>query len=64
MRLKWAFGVAVVSALLLPLAMGRWTPLIALGLLLGVWVIAAGLVNLRERLTQLGSTGQSLGARA
>ena len=62
-RLKWAFAVAVVSALLLPLVMGKWTPLIALGLLLAVWVIAAGFVNLRTRLVQLKATGQSLGAR-
>jgi cytochrome c-type biogenesis protein CcmF len=62
-RLKWAFAVAVLSALLLPLVIGKWTPLIALGLLLAVWVIAAGFVNLRGRLAQLKTTGQSLGAR-
>jgi cytochrome c-type biogenesis protein CcmF len=62
-RLKWAFGAAVASALVLPLIMGKWTPLIALGLLLAVWVIAAGFVNLRQRLVQLKATGQSLGAR-
>ena len=63
-RLKWAFGVAVASAILLPLTLGKWTPLIALGLLLAVWVIAASFVNLRERLRQLKTTGQSLRARA
>ncbi len=62
-RLKWAFGAAVASAVLLPLVMGKWTPLVALGLLLAVWVIAAGFVNLRERLVQLKATGQSFGAR-
>ncbi len=62
-RLKWAFGAAVVSAVLLPLIMGKWTPLVALGLLLAVWVIAAGFVNLRQRLVQLKATGQSFGAR-
>ncbi len=39
-RLKWAFGIALVTALLLPLTLGKWTPLIALGLLLAFWVIA------------------------
>jgi cytochrome c-type biogenesis protein CcmF len=43
--------------------MGKWTPLVALGLLLAVWVIAASVVNLHERLKQLGATGQPLGAR-
>ncbi len=62
-QLKWAFGAAVASALVLPLVMGRWSPLIALGLLLAVWVMAAGFVNLRMRLMQLAATGQSLGAR-
>jgi cytochrome c-type biogenesis protein CcmF len=63
MRLKWAFGVAVASAILLPFVMGRWTPLVALGLLLAVWVIAASVVNLRERLKQLEASGQPLVAR-
>ncbi|MCW5622518.1 MAG: c-type cytochrome biogenesis protein CcmF, partial [Burkholderiales bacterium] len=64
MRLRWAFAVAVVCAVLLPYTMGKWTPLIALGLLLAVWIIAAGFVNLRERLAQLKAAGTaSLGAR-
>jgi cytochrome c-type biogenesis protein CcmF len=63
MRLKWAFGVAVASAILLPFVMGRWTPLVALGLLLAIWVIAASVVNLRERLKQLEASGQPLVAR-
>jgi cytochrome c-type biogenesis protein CcmF len=62
-RLKWAFAVAVLSAILLPITMGRWTPWIALGLLLGVWIIAAGFANLRERLAQLAGTRASLADR-
>ena len=61
LRLKWAFAVAVASALLLPLTLGRWTPLLALGILLAVWVAGAGLANLRERVMQLhASTGVSV----
>ena len=56
-RLKWAFALAVVSAAVLPLTMGKWTPMIALGLLLAVWIIASGVVNLRERVTQLAANG-------
>src|SRR5881227_46097 len=33
-RLKWALAVALVIALVLPFILGRWTPLIALGVLL------------------------------
>ena len=62
LRLKWAFAVAVVSALGLPLTLGRWTPLLALGILLAVWVALASLANLKERVMQLrGSTGVSVG---
>ena len=63
LRLKWAFAVAVVSALGLPLILGRWTPLLALGILLAVWVALASLANLKERVMQLrGSTGVSMSA--
>ncbi|MGA8048753.1 MAG: heme lyase CcmF/NrfE family subunit [Burkholderiales bacterium] len=45
-RLKWALGVSVVTALLVPLALGQWTPMKSFGLLLAFWIFA--------------STGQSL----
>jgi len=51
-RLKWAFGVALVSALLLPLTLGKWTPLISLGLLLAFWVIASVVYTIWNRLSQ------------
>jgi cytochrome c-type biogenesis protein CcmF len=49
-RLRWALGVAVVSALILPLALGRWSPLIALGLFLALWVVTSTAESLRARL--------------
>ena len=52
-RLKWALAVAIASALLLPFTLGLWTPLLALGILLAVWVAVAGVVNVRERVLQL-----------
>jgi len=64
-RLKWAFGVAVVTAFAVPFTLGRWTPLLALGMLLAAWVMAAGFVNLKGYLAQLGvSTGASLAGAA
>ena len=51
-RLKWAFGVALVSALLMPLILGKWTPLISFGLLLAFWVISAGVYGVWSRLAQ------------
>ncbi|BBI99645.1 c-type cytochrome biogenesis protein CcmF [Ferrigenium kumadai] len=49
-RVRWAFASALLIALLLPLVMGKWTPLIALGLLLAFWIIASVVLSLRERL--------------
>jgi cytochrome c-type biogenesis protein CcmF len=48
-RVKWAFGVAVASALLLPFVLGKWTPLISLGLLFAMWIIATTAAALRNR---------------
>jgi len=49
-RLKWALGVAVVAAVFLPFILGRWSPLIAAGLFLALWVVVSSIVNLRTRL--------------
>jgi len=49
-RLKWAFGIALVSALLLPLILGKWSALISFGLLLAFWVIAAVVYTIWSRL--------------
>ena len=49
-RLRWAFGASVVTALLLPFVLGKWTPLISLGLLLALWIVTTTAIHLRERL--------------
>jgi cytochrome c-type biogenesis protein CcmF len=49
-RLKWALGVAVVAAVILPFILGHWSPLIAAGLFLALWVVVSSVVNLRTRL--------------
>ena len=56
-RLKWAFAVAVVGGLLLPLTMGKWTPLASFGLLLALWIVASSVATLLSRLKQLPGTG-------
>ncbi|HFQ91822.1 MAG TPA: c-type cytochrome biogenesis protein CcmF, partial [Chromatiales bacterium] len=48
-RLRWAFGTAAVTALILPFVMGNWTPLISLGLLLAFWIIATIFVSIARR---------------
>jgi cytochrome c-type biogenesis protein CcmF len=49
-RLRWAFAVSALTALVLPLTMGRWSALVSFGLLLAVWIAAASIVSLRERI--------------
>lgn len=49
MRLRWALGISVVSALLLPLVLGRWSPLVAFGLWLALWVVAATVAQILHR---------------
>ena len=56
-RLKWAFGVAVASGIAIPLIMGKWTPMIALGLLLATWIIAACVTALVHRFQATPGTG-------
>ena len=48
-RLKWALAVSLVTALTLPLVIGRWTPMVSFGLLLAAWIVTSSAVNVRER---------------
>ncbi len=63
-RLKWAFAVAVVGALLLPLTMGQWTPLASFGFLLALWIVASSVTTLLSRLKQTPGTGVGAKLRA
>ena len=53
LRLRWAFGASVVTALLLPFVLGKWTPLLSLGLLLASWIVTTAAVNVWERVSRL-----------
>jgi cytochrome c-type biogenesis protein CcmF len=48
-RLRWALGVTVVAAAILPFVLGRWSPLIMAGLFLALWVVVTSAVNLKAR---------------
>ena len=48
-RLKWAALAGIVTALLLPLTLGSWKPLVALGILAAAWVMFTGLQAVIER---------------
>ncbi len=56
-RLRWALGVALVTSLLLPLVMGRWSPLIAFGLFLALWIVATTVVMAVRRISSAPQAG-------
>ena len=63
-RLKWAFGVAVVTAIAVPWAAGRLTPMIALGFFLATWVVASAALGIKERIRHIkGGLGTRLRAQ-
>ena len=50
LRLRWAFGVSVATAMILPLLLGHWTPMIGLGLFLAFWIFASSAHLVYQRL--------------
>src|SRR5262245_50124168 len=61
-RLKWALGIAVVTALLLPVIAGKWSAYTSLGFGLAAWIAAATAAGVRERLRHAqGGWGARLG---
>mgnify|MGYP002628958234 CR=1 FL=1 len=60
-RLKWAFAVSLMVALLLPLTIGKWTPMASFGFLLALWIVASSITTLISRLKQ--TTGASISAK-
>ncbi|SDY68166.1 heme lyase CcmF/NrfE family subunit [Nitrosomonas sp. Nm58] len=56
-RLRWAFGVSLISALIMPFFMSEWKPLVSFGLLLAFWIIASIFVNIKHRLQNSGEGG-------
>src|SRR5215216_723650 len=48
-RLRWAFVISVLSAVVLPFVFGQWKALVSLGLMLAIWIVATIFVNLWER---------------
>jgi len=49
-RLRWALAVSVVTALVLPFAIGQWKPLVSFGFLLALWIATTTVVNVKERI--------------
>ena len=62
LRLRWAFAVSLVTALLLPFTLDHWSPMVSFGLLLALWIVASGVVTLLDRMKNT-ATGSSAWAR-
>ena len=60
-RLKWALGVAIACAIVTPLLMGKWSALVALGLLLAFWIIASSAAAIVHRLKS--TAGENIWAK-
>jgi cytochrome c-type biogenesis protein CcmF len=54
-RLRWSVGLAVIAAIALPLALGRWSPVVAFGILLATWAIASSVSQLLDHVGTRGS---------
>mgnify|MGYP000082494140 CR=1 FL=1 len=53
-RLRWAFAVSLISALIVPFFLSEWKPMVSFGLLLAFWVITTMVVNIKQRLQSSG----------
>ncbi|MFM9835400.1 MAG: heme lyase CcmF/NrfE family subunit [Methylophilaceae bacterium] len=54
-KLRWALGVSVVSALLVPSVMGKLTPMLFVGMLMAFWVLSSVVIAFRVRFSQTGA---------
>ncbi|HKX53203.1 MAG TPA: heme lyase CcmF/NrfE family subunit [Nitrosospira sp.] len=56
-RLRWAFGVSVVTALVMPFVMGEWKLMVSFSLLMAFWVITSVIVSVIHRLRSTSKQG-------
>ncbi len=49
-RLRWAFVVAAATAVLLPFTQAEWSPLVAIGLFLALWIVTTTVTAVVQRL--------------
>ena len=58
-KLKYAGVVSLVTAAIVPVIMGEWTPLISLGVLMAAWIITGIIVGIRSRINLRAKSGAS-----
>ena len=52
--LRWSVVAAVVGAVAIPLAFGRWSLVVGFGMLLGCWAVISSLASLHQQLRERG----------
>jgi cytochrome c-type biogenesis protein CcmF len=63
-RLRWALGVSVATALVVPFAMGRWSWLVGFAVWLAAWIVAASGASLVDRIRHAAAVGVAARLRA
>lgn len=63
-RLRWALAISIVTAIVLPLMLGRWTPMIGLGLFLSFWILFTTINVVNQRIKLSNSIIESLKANS
>jgi len=56
-RLRWALVASVIIALLLPVVLGKWSPMVSLGLFMAAWIIFTAFQNLFSKVLRNGLNG-------
>ncbi len=56
-RMRWAFAVSVITAVITPFIMGEWKPLVSFGLLMAFWIMASVVVGIKHRIDSSGEGG-------
>ncbi|MDH5540107.1 MAG: heme lyase CcmF/NrfE family subunit [Rhizobacter sp.] len=51
-RLRWALAISAVSAVVAPMLLGKWSPMVGFGLLLAVWIAGTTVLNLVLRVRE------------
>ncbi len=49
-QVRWAAAAGVAAAVIAPLTLGRWSPMIALGILMATWIVFTAVDNFLQRL--------------
>jgi len=47
--LRWALAISLLTGIIVPFAMGRWSAMVGFGLALAAWIVATSVISFRKR---------------